>query len=95
MTLAELLVRLERLTTSLARLYAQRGDLIAEKIKSVAAAWENLSDRAVTDRRETSKQAGSQFDALLAQDDGEIQALEVERQYVLVMIDVVKAGLLS
>lgn len=94
MQLAELLARLERLTTSLARLYQQRGDLIAEKIKAVGVAWQNLDDRAVTERRETSRQAGSQFDALLAKDDGEIQALEVERQYVLVMIEVVKAGLL-
>lgn len=94
MQLAELLARLERLTTSLAKLYAQRGDLVAEKIKAVSAAWSNLDDRAVTDRRETSKQAGSQFDALLARDNGEIEALEVERQYVLVMIEVVKAGLL-
>jgi len=94
MQLAELLARLEGLTTLLAQKYEQRGDLIAEKIKAVNAAWDHMSDRAVTDRRETSKQAGSQFDALLAKDDGEIQALEVERQYVLVMIDVVKAGLL-
>lgn len=89
--LSDLLARLGTLTTTLASKYMQRGDTIAEKIKSVNLAWDTMRDLGVTDRRETSRQAGAQFDALIAKDDGEILALEAERLHILTLIDVMKA----
>lgn len=94
MDLTDLLGRLGTLTTSLASKYQQRGDTIAEKIKATNDAWSHLCDLGVTERRESARAAGAQFDALIAKDDGEILALETEIAYVRVLIDLRKAGLL-
>lgn len=94
MELPDLITRLGTLTTELASKYMQRGDTIAEKIKATNAAWSNLNDLGVTERRETARAAGAQFDALIAKDDGEILALETEIAYIRTVIDVKKAGLI-
>jgi hypothetical protein len=90
----EAVAALNTKTVALAALYQTRGDTLQVKIKAVNAAWENGRDMAVTERRETARAAGSQFDAMVAKDDGDIQALEVERDYLKVLIDVMKAGLM-
>ncbi len=92
--LAELLTRLGVKTDKLASMFQSRGDTIATKIKAVNDAWANLAGFAVTERRESARAAGAQFDALIAQDDGEIAALEVEIAYIRDIIDAKKAGLI-
>lgn len=88
------IARFDHLTQELAKAYALRGDTIAEKIKSVNSAWSHLTGLGVTERRESSRAAGAQFDAVLAKDEGEIQAMEIERDYVKTMIELWKAGLM-
>lgn len=95
MELADLIARLGVLSNDLASKYLARGDTVAEKIKAESAAWSNLSDRGVTERRETARAAGAHFEALLAKDDGEIRALEVEIAYLRDVIDCKKAGLIQ
>jgi hypothetical protein len=94
MDIADLVARLGVLTTDLASKYQQRGDTLAEKIKAESAAWSNLSDRAVTERRETARAAGAHYEALIAKDNGEIQALETEMAYLRTVIDCKIARLL-
>lgn len=92
--IADLVSRLGVLSTDLASRFQTRGDTIAEKIKAESTAWSMLSDRAVTERRESAKAAGAQYDVLIARDDGEIRALETEISYLHVVIDCKKAGIL-
>ena len=92
--LADLLTRLGVMTDKLAAHHTSRGDTIATKIKTVNDAWASLAGLGVTERRESARAAGAQFDALIATDEGEIAALEVEVAYIRDIIDAKKAGLI-